>query len=111
MLWLDTLTFSGPDAILFMRNWYEYEDYLLVRTNGFDLSFLQNIRFEGYEDFPVVWRKYDDHYHQITPFGPMSSESPEPSTYGAILGAVGLGLVAWRRRRKSLAGPRDSGVE
>jgi len=100
MIWLDTLTFSGPDAILFMRNWYEYEDYLLVRTNGFDLNFLQNIRFEGYENFPVVWRKYDQYYHQITPFGLMSKETPEPATYGALLGAVGLGLVAWRKRRR-----------
>jgi len=29
---------------------------------------------------------------------------PEPSTYGAILGAVGLGLVAWRKRRAAKAG-------
>jgi len=95
MLWLDSLTFSGPDAILFMRNWYEYEDYLLVRANGFDLSYLQNIRFEGYEDFPVIWRNYDDQYYQITPFG-----APEPTTTGAILGAMGIALVAWKRRKQ-----------
>jgi len=99
ILYLDTLTFSGPDAILFMRNWFEYEDYLLVRTNGFDLSYLQNVRFEGYENFPVVWRKYDQYYHQITPFGPMSDEgTPEPATTGAILAAVGIGLWALRKR-------------
>jgi len=28
---------------------------------------------------------------------------PEPSTYGAIFGAVGLGLVAWRRRGQNSA--------
>jgi len=107
-LYLDTLTFSGPDAILFMRNWYEYEDYLLVRANeatgetGFDVSYLQNVRFEGYEDFPVIYRKYDKDYYQITPFGPNgASHFPEPTTTGAILGAVGIGLVAWRRRRKT----------
>jgi len=26
---------------------------------------------------------------------------PEPSTYGAIFGAVGIGLVVWRRKRRS----------
>ncbi|WP_197456804.1 hypothetical protein, partial [Cephaloticoccus primus] len=28
ILWIDTLTFSSPDAQLFIRNWYEYEDIL-----------------------------------------------------------------------------------
>jgi len=99
ILYLDTLTFSGHDAILFMRNWYEYEDILLVRSGGFDLSYLQNIRFEGYENFPNIWRRYDANYYQITPFG---SQIPEPSTYGAILGTVGLGLWAWRRRKRAV---------
>jgi len=98
ILYLDTLTFSGPDAILFMRNWYEYEDRLLVKSNGIDLSYLQNIRFEGYENYPVIIRKYDAHYWEITPFGTMTP-FPEPTTTGAILAAVGIGLVAWRRRK------------
>jgi len=78
ILYLDTLTFSGPDAILFMKNWYEYEDRLLVKSNGIDLSYLQNIRFEGYENFPVIIRKYDAHYWEITPFGTMTPFSPSP---------------------------------
>jgi len=98
ILYLDTLTFSGPDAILFMKNWYEYEDRLLVKSNGIDLSYLQNIRFEGYENFPVIIRKYDWQYWEITPFGTLTP-FPEPTTTGAILGAVGIGLVAWRRRK------------
>jgi len=100
ILYLDTLTFSGPDAILFMRNWYEYEDILLVRSGGFDLSYLKNIRFEGYENFPNIWRRYNENYYQITPFG--ASTVPEPSTTGAILGTEGLGLWLWRRRRRAV---------
>jgi len=103
ILYLDNLTFSGPDAILFMKNWYEYEDRLLVKQyGGFDPAYLQNIRFEGYENFPVIMRKYDWQYWEITPFGTDDTIGfmPEPSTYGAILGAVGLGLVAWRRKRR-----------
>jgi len=98
ILYLDELTFSGTDPILFMRNWYEYEDYLLVRDDGFDLSYLQNIRFEGYENFPVQWRRYDNDYYQITPF--ILDKAPEPATTGAILGTVGLGLWGWQRKRR-----------
>jgi len=102
ILYLDNLTFSGPDAILFMRNWYEYEDYLLVNRTWFDgltatrqARLKSQVRFEGYEDFPIIHRDYDATYYQITPFG-----APEPATYGAILAAAGIGLVAWRRRKK-----------
>jgi len=101
ILYLDNLTFSGPDAILFMRNWYEYEDRLLVKQyGGFNPAYLQNIIFEGYENFPVIMRKYDWQYWEITPFGTDNTMGfmPEPSTYGAILGAVGLGLWTWRRK-------------
>jgi len=98
ILYLDKLTFSGPDAILFMRNWYEYEDYLLVKAGGFDLNYLQNIRFEGYEDFPVQWRRYDNEFYQITPF--IASKTPEPATTGVLLGSVGIALWMWRKRRR-----------
>jgi len=104
ILYLDTLTFSGPDAILFMKNWYEYEDYLLVRSNGFNTDYLQNVRFEGYENYLVQWRKYDANYHQITPFGTLNPQNgdtnPEPATTGAILGAVGIGLFTWRKKTR-----------
>jgi len=93
ILWLDSLTFSDSNAILFMRNWYEYEDYLLVKAGGFDLAYLQNIRFEGYENYTVQWIRYDNNFYQITPF-------PEPATTGAILGAAGIGLWIWRKRRR-----------
>jgi len=108
ILYLDSLTFSGPDAILFMKNWYEYEDRLLVKQyGGFDPAYLQNIHFEGYENFPVIMRKYDWQYWEITPFGTndVMGFMPEPTTYGAILGTVGLGIWTWRRRRKKTSQP------
>jgi len=95
ILWIDTLTFSSPDAQLFIRNWYEYEDILLVR-NHFDRSWLSNIVFEGYQDYETTWKPYDNTYIQITPFGAV----PEPTTYGAILGALGAGLYLLRRGRR-----------
>jgi|GEM_PF-2882075 len=60
-------------------------------------------------------RKYDWQYWEITPFGTndVMGFMPEPTTYGAILGTVGLGLVAWRKRtqqrsrQKALTAPRD----
>jgi len=66
ILYLDKLTFSGPDAILFMRNWYEYEDYFLINKVWFNSQteaqrqqLLSQVHFEGYENFPVIYRNYD----------------------------------------------------
>jgi len=81
----------GEDSRLFIRNWYEYEDYILIRRNGAGLVNLSNIEFEGYG--PAIFRPWDGNYYIITPM-------PEPATYGVILGAVGVGLVVWRRKQK-----------
>jgi len=106
MLWLDSLEFSSTDARLFMRHWYEFEDYLLIRKTGLaDFSILNQITFEGY-DGPAITRDYDQDYYQITPF---LNRMPEPSTYGAILGAVGIGLWTWRKRRKKSVSPNETG--
>jgi len=94
MLFVDKLEFNNKDARLFMRNWYEYEDYLLVKKVGFDFGNLGKIVFDGLWDLPALAVHYDAQYYMITPYN-----SPEPSTYGAILGAVGIGLWTWRRRR------------
>jgi len=95
ILWIDELEFDQSSR-LYIRNWYQYEDYLLVGKN-FNSKWAAQIIFEGYEDFPVLFIDYDANYWQITPF-----HAPEPSTYGAILGAVGLGLVTWKRRKRKL---------
>jgi len=104
ILYLDKLSFSGPDAVLFMYNWYEYEDFLLVKKGWFNslsgsqrAQILSQVHFEGYENFPVIYRNFDATYWQITPFG---VEGPEPETYGAILGAAGIALVLWRKKRR-----------
>jgi len=102
ILWIDTLSFSSTNDRLFIRNWYEYEDLFLVKKvhNGVEFNdlLLNQIVFEGYQDYFTTLKAYDNDYYQIYAFG--SRPAPEPSTYGAILGAVGLGLWTWRKRRR-----------
>ena len=50
---------------------------------------LSQITFEGYGT-TSYWQEYDANYSRITPV-------PEPSTYGALLMAAGLGFFAYRR--------------
>jgi len=104
ILWIDSLSFSSTSDILFIRNWYEYEDLFLVKKihNGvkFNDLRLNQIVFEGYQDYFTTWKDYDADYWQIYPFG--NRPAPEPSTYGAILGTIGIGLWTWRRRAASV---------
>jgi len=58
---------------------------------------LERIEFEGYG--PAMFRDWDSNYFQITP-------APEPATYGAIVGAVGIGLVVWRKKKRRPRQPR-----
>jgi len=100
ILYLDQLHFSDTNAQLIIRNWDDQADYLLVKRNWGNTNvppILSQIYFEGYG--PAKWHWHDlgssyDGYWQITPL-------PEPTTYGVILGAVGLTLVVWRKRRRS----------
>jgi len=82
----------GPDSQLFIRNWHEFEDYLLINRNCLNVA-LDRITFEGYG--PAIFRPWNGGYWLITP-------APEPTTYGAILGVVGVGLVVWRKRRRKV---------
>jgi len=107
ILWIDSLSFSSTSDRLFIRNWYEYEDLFLVKREGFQSSLLNQIIFEGYQDYFPTWKDYDKDYYQIYPFGIF----PEPSTYGAILGVVGLGLVVWRKRKKTHQPPFKGRLE
>jgi len=103
LLFLDLLTFNNTSAQLFVRGWLEHETFLLVKRTAFAegewAQALKQIFYDGYSlDFNVVHIDYNADYFQIVPFG---SGVPEPATYGAILGAVGLGLFAWRKQRQS----------
>jgi len=100
ILYLDQLTFNNdPSAVLTIRKWADRRSYLLVKRTWGDVNvppLLPQIHFEGYG--PARWEPHDlngfDDYWQITPF-------PEPSTYGAIFGVMGVALVVWRKRRRS----------
>jgi len=98
MLFLDKFTLADFETtMLFIRHWEDQRDLLLVRHDAvniaqIDAEFLSRINFEGY-DAPAQWVYWSDQYWEIKPF-------PEPTFYGAILGAVGLGLVIWQRRKR-----------
>jgi len=79
-------------SVLLVRNWVDFEDRLLVkRSSGNLTASLPHIHFEGYEPGAVT-RDYDATYWEVVP-------APEPSPYGALFGAAGLGLWARRRRK------------
>jgi len=61
------------------------------------MAMLNRIRFQGWAPGAKLIN-YDANNWEIVPMG-----SPEPATYGAILGALGLGLVVWRKRRQRRA--------
>ncbi len=93
-LFLDALAITA-DSDLYIRNWIDFTDYLLVKiteTPNLDLI-LGQIHFEGYGP-GSYWQDYDSSYVRITPV-------PEPSTYGALLFAALLGFFGWRRWRRT----------
>jgi len=107
-LFVGTVPFGGggevelieTDDRLFIRNWIDKQDFLLVRRSldniaMIDSAFLARINFEGYGD--AHWVYWSDEYWEIKPM----TADPEPATTGAILGVAGLGLVIWRRRRQT----------
>jgi len=100
MLILEELLIDDSDTTtLFIRNWEDQHDLLLVRysqenIDRIDADFLAHINFEGY-DAPATWVYWSNDYWEIRP-------APEPTTYGAILGAIGLGLFFWQKRKRSL---------
>jgi len=86
-------------GLLKLENWdFGRGSQLLVRKDSAHLQeSLNRIKFEEYPGYRAGLKEYDRNYWQIiSPF-------PETSTYGAIFGAVGIGLVAWRRRRQNFA--------
>ncbi|MCF7689628.1 MAG: autotransporter-associated beta strand repeat-containing protein [Cephaloticoccus sp.] len=90
-LYLDDLLMSSPDSMLFIRNWIDYTDFLLVRNEANLGTVLNQIQFEGYGD-GAYWAEYDTQYSRITPV-------PEPTTYGALMMLGGLAAYIYRRRK------------
>jgi len=90
-LYLNHLTFADADSRLVIRNYIEHADFLLVRRAFAGGVPLGQILFADYGAARLV--DFDEHYFQITPF-------PEPATYGAIFGLVGLAL--WGFGKKGL---------
>jgi len=107
-LFLDLLTFNNASAQLFVRGWHEYEDFLLIKKTAYAVGrwpeLLSQIWFDGYSlDYSLLVKDYNNDYYQITPWGDWAvSAMPEPSTCGALLGLVGLGLWTWRKRTQRL---------
>jgi len=98
MLYLEEFTLADFDtALLFIRHWEDGRDVLLAHYENnkgtINAAFLARIKFEGY-DAPAEWVSWGDGtYWEIR-------VAPEPHTYGAILGALGLGLFVWRKRKR-----------
>lgn len=91
-LYLDDLLMSSPDSMLYIRNWIDFTDFLLVRNTSDVASVFSQIHFEGYGP-GAYWESYDENYFRVTPV-------PEPSTYGAILIGTGVLAFGWRRWRQ-----------
>jgi len=77
----------------FTISWYFSDTHFLVRKNSQHLfESLSRIKFSQHPSATAGIKEYDADYYEIGP------GFPEPATYSAILGAVGLGLVAWRKK-------------
>jgi len=96
-----------------ITNWRPDRCYLLS-GNSQALREYQ-ITFKGYEGWGLGIKPYHEwgggnHGWEIFPLAP-APPVPEPTTYGAIFGTVGLCLATFRRRfrgyRRSLAGRRS----
>jgi len=83
----------GEGNTLSVDGWNADLDLFLVsKSSSHVRDALKRINFEGTNRQIVELREYNKDYWKLY-------ASPEPSTYGAIFGAVGLGIVVWRKRQ------------
>jgi len=86
------------DSKLTIRDWELGRDHLLVRKNSAHLhDSLNRIKFEGHWEWKAAVKDFNRDYWQLIP------GIPEPSTYSAIFGVLGLVLVFSRRGRSNVA--------
>jgi len=86
-------------SFLNITGWRDGEDFFLVRKDSKHLAdSLKKIRFVGYDPNAIHLEEFNKDYWAI-------SGAPEPATYGAVLGSLGLGMFIYRRsnRRKASA--------
>jgi len=92
---VDELMVGGWDT-LSIEGWNPELDLFLVKKTSFHAkASLSRIKFTGPNRQIVELRDYNKDYWKLY-------ASPEPSTYGAIFGAVGASLIFWRKRRRPL---------
>jgi len=98
-LYLNDLSVSDEGKLI-VQGWKEGIHWLLVQKTSANLKdALEKIRFEGESWKQVGVRDYNWEYWEIG-VGDDFSKLPEPATYGAVFGVVGLGLVIWQKRRR-----------
>jgi len=96
---LDDLTITvGSELII--SDWNLGANQILVRKDSQHLQdALGRLKFNGKGKPYGGVLDYNRDYWEIIPSWEVP-KLPEPATYGAILGAVGLGLSVWRRRNR-----------
>jgi len=92
-LYLNNLSIANGGKLV-VQGWREGLHWFLVRKTSANLEdALKKIAFEGYLPGRTHLEDYNRDYWAI-------SGTPEPSVYGAVLGSVGVGLFAWRKKRR-----------
>jgi len=93
-LYLDDLV-VGKGGRVTVMGWLDGQDFLLVRKNSKGLTdAIKKLEFRGYDRSRIHLVNFNKDYWEI-------SAAPEPATYGAILGVIGLGVGLWRGRRRA----------
>jgi len=92
-IYIDDLSVTFYSSLT-INGWKEGYSRLLVRKGGLNIqSALKRIKFEGYDPSRIQLVDFNRDYWEV-------SALPEPTTYGAILGVVSLGIFACRRKKR-----------
>jgi len=92
-IYIDNLIINQGSRLV-VQGWKEGRDFLFVRKTSPNLAdALTKLSFQGYDPANINLRDYNRDYWQI-------SALPEPTAYGALLSIGGIGLWAWRQRKR-----------